>query len=79
MTKEKTSDQIWSGIMLYGWNKKRFEKELKEYAESQLKPQERKSKKRPCTCHLKPYSEFTPLEKEYGCYNCGSKPTPPKG
>lgn len=35
----KTPDEIWSGIMLYGWSRKRFEKELKEYAthKSELK------------------------------------------
>jgi len=23
-----TADQIWSGVMLYGWDRKRFEREL---------------------------------------------------
>ncbi len=32
--KEKTEDQIWSGIMMYGWDRKRFENELKDYAQS---------------------------------------------
>ena len=45
----KTSNQIWDGIMLYGWDKKRFEKELKaltlttERDELKLKEKERNS------------------------------------
>lgn len=36
----KTSDQIWDGIMLYGWDKKRFKKEL-EQPIKQIKMKER--------------------------------------
>ena len=31
------TDHIWSGIMMYGWDKKRFNKELNEYTNSKLK------------------------------------------
>lgn len=30
---KKTTDQIWDGIMLYGWDKKRFEKEIKSHCD----------------------------------------------
>ena len=36
----KTANQIWDGIMLYGWTKKRFEKELKLQTEALEKEQD---------------------------------------
>lgn len=32
----KESDKIWDGIMIGGWDKKRFNKELNEYTNSYL-------------------------------------------